>query len=98
MLSDCRMPLRGDPMSHHDRTHTPLSRRRFLKNSALAAGALAVPAAPMRARAEGPLKPVSMAMDWIYQGPHVGFMLARDKGFYRAAGLDVTLTPGKGSG
>jgi NitT/TauT family transport system substrate-binding protein len=85
-------------MSNRDHTRAPVSRRRFLKNSALAAGALAVTAAPMRVRAQGALKPVSMMMDWIYQGPHVGFMLARDKGFYREAGLDVTLTPGKGSG
>jgi NitT/TauT family transport system substrate-binding protein len=85
-------------MSNRDRTRAPLSRRRFLKNSALAAGALAVPAAPMRARAQGSLKPVTMTLDWIYQGPNVGFMLARDKGFYRDAGLDVTLISGKGSG
>src|ERR1700683_5004923 len=98
MLGDCRIPFRGDSMSNRDRTRAPLSRRRFLKNSALAAGVLAVPAAPMQVRAQGALKQVSMMMDWIYQGPNVGFMLARDKGFYREAGLDVTLTPGKGSG
>ncbi len=76
----------------------PLSRRRFLKNSAFAAAALAVPAAPLRARAAGPLKQVTMTLDWIYQGPNVGFMLAQDKGFYRDAGLDVAITSGKGSG
>ena len=85
-------------MSNRDRKHTRLSRRHFLKNSVLAAGALAVPAAPIRARAAGVLKPVSMTMDWIFQGPNVGFMMAREKGFYREAGLDVTLTSGKGSG
>src|ERR1700684_1606770 len=96
MLGNCRIPFRGDSMSNRDHTRAPVSRRRFLKNSALAAGVLAVPA--VRARAAGPLKPVSMMMDWIYQGPNVGFMLAREKGFYREAGLDVTLTSGKGSG
>jgi NitT/TauT family transport system substrate-binding protein len=41
---------------------------------------------------------VSLTLDWIFQGPNVGFMLAQDKGFYREAGLDVAITPGKGSG
>jgi NitT/TauT family transport system substrate-binding protein len=76
----------------------PLSRRHFLKKSALAAGALAAPALPARTRAAAPLRGVSMTLDWIYQGPNVGFMLAQRKGFYRAAGLDVTVNSGKGSG
>jgi NitT/TauT family transport system substrate-binding protein len=84
-------------MSNPDRTRAILSRRRFLKNSTLAAGALAVPAAPMRVRAQGSLKPVSLTLDWIYQGPNAGFMVALDKGYYRDAGLDVAMTPGKGS-
>jgi NitT/TauT family transport system substrate-binding protein len=72
-----------------------MSRRSFLRSSALAAGALA---APDRPRAAASLKQVTMTLDWIYQGPNVGFMVARDKGFYRDAGLDVTVTSGKGSG
>jgi NitT/TauT family transport system substrate-binding protein len=83
-------------MTLRDSTGTPLSRRRLLKNSALAAAALAAPAAPTRAAA--PLKQVSMTLDWIYQGPNVGFMMAQEKGFYREAGLDVTVNSGKGSG
>jgi NitT/TauT family transport system substrate-binding protein len=74
------------------------SRRHLLRNAALTAGALALPALPRRARAQAPLRPVSMTLDWIYQGPNVGFIVARDQGFYRDAGLDVTVTSGKGSG
>jgi NitT/TauT family transport system substrate-binding protein len=74
-----------------------LSRRRFLADSVLAAAAVGVGAAP-RARAAAALKPVTMLLDWIYQGPNAGFMIARDKGFYREAGLEVSLTAGKGSG
>src|SRR6202050_4839688 len=98
MLGDCRIPFRGDSMSNRDRTRAALSRRPFLKNSALASGVLAGRAPRMQVLPQGALKQASMMMDWIYQGPNVGFMLARDKGFYREAGLDVTLTPGKGSG
>jgi NitT/TauT family transport system substrate-binding protein len=75
----------------------PLSRRRVLRNSTLAAGALALPAT-FRARAAGALKPVTMTLDWVFQGPNAGFMMAQEKGFYREAGLDVAITSGKGSG
>jgi NitT/TauT family transport system substrate-binding protein len=85
-------------MSRYPADRVPLSRRHFLKSTTLAAGALALPAAPFVARAAAALRPVSMTLDWIYQGPNVGFMLARDKGYYRDAGLDVTVTSGKGSG
>ena len=76
----------------------PVSRRRFLKQSALAAGALAVPAAPFAARAATALKPVTFTLDWLYQGASAGFLVAQEKGFYRDAGLDVTILAGKGSG
>jgi NitT/TauT family transport system substrate-binding protein len=76
----------------------PMSRRHLLKSSALAGAALALPAAPFRARAAGSLKQVTMTLDWIYQGPNVGFIMAQEQGFYREAGLDVTVTSGKGSG
>jgi NitT/TauT family transport system substrate-binding protein len=37
-------------------------------------------------------------LDWLYQGPNDGFVVAREKGFYEQAGLDVDVQPGKGSG
>ncbi len=83
--------------SSHSQT-APVSRRRFLKQSALAAGALAVPAAPFAARAATALKPVTFTLDWLYQGASAGFLVAQEKGFYRDAGLDVTILAGKGSG
>jgi NitT/TauT family transport system substrate-binding protein len=83
-------------MSLHASRHVPISRRGFLKNSALTAGALAL--TPLRARAAGPLKPVNFTLDWIYEGPNLGFLVAHDQGFYRDAGLDVSITAGKGSG
>ena len=83
--------------SSHSQT-APVSRRRFLKQSALAAGALAVPAAPFVARAATALKPVTFTLDWLYQGASAGFLVAHEKGFYRDAGLDVSILAGKGSG
>ncbi len=75
-----------------------VSRRKFLERSALAAGALALPVSAQRARAASAAKPVTLLLDWIYQGPNTGFMVAKEKGYYRDAGLDVQMTPGKGSG
>ena len=39
-----------------------------------------------------------MRLDWLYQGPNDGFIVAQTKGFYKAVGLDVDIGPGKGSG
>ncbi|HEY2526422.1 MAG TPA: ABC transporter substrate-binding protein [Xanthobacteraceae bacterium] len=84
-------------MSSYASRQKPMSRRHFLKSSAVAAGVLASRLAPLRARAANPLKQVAMTLDWLYQGPNAGFMLAHEKGFYRDAGLDVSITAGKGS-
>jgi NitT/TauT family transport system substrate-binding protein len=84
-------------MNLHTFRRVPVSRRRFLKNSALVAGALATPAIWSRGHA-AELKPVTLTLDWLFQGPNAGFLVAHDKGFYRDAGLDITIVPGKGSG
>ncbi len=48
--------------------------------------------------AQGALKKVTLLLDWLYQGPNSGFLVAQEKGFYKEAGLDVEIGPGKGSG
>jgi NitT/TauT family transport system substrate-binding protein len=97
-LHPCTLIRPENLMSSHAAQHRSISRRRFLNRSALAAGALALPLKPLRTRAAGALKPVSMTLDWVYEGPNVGFLIAHDQGFYRDAGLDVSISPGKGSG
>jgi NitT/TauT family transport system substrate-binding protein len=82
-------------MSHSTFQRFPLSRRRLLKASAT--GALALPFVARQSRAAGTLKPVSMMLDWIYEGPNLGFLVAHDQGYYRDAGLDVSIVAGKGS-
>jgi len=75
---------------------TSTSRRQFLRQAGAAAGLLAVPLArPAVAQAK---RDVTFRLDWIYQGPHAGFLVAQDKGYYAKAGLNVDLGPGKGSG
>src|SRR6266851_6722152 len=35
-----------------------------------------------------------LQLKWVTQGQFAGYYVAKDKGFYRQAGLDVTITPG----
>lgn len=41
---------------------------------------------------------IRFLLDWIIEGKHVPFFVARDKGFFEKNGLEVTLVEGKGSG
>src|SRR6266852_5848112 len=74
----------------------PRSRRQFLRQVGVAAGLAAVPLA--RRGLAQTKRQVTMRLDWLYQGPNAGFLIAQDKGFYEQAGLNVEIGPGKGSG
>ncbi len=74
-----------------------VSRRRILSAAGAAAGLAAVPFV-RSANAQSKPRPVTMRLDWLYGGPNVGFIVAKEKGFYEKAGLDVDVGPGKGSG
>ena len=39
-----------------------------------------------------------MVLNWKYQGPQGAFFLADDRGYFKAAGLEVTMDQGNGSG
>lgn len=73
-----------------------LMRRTFTGMVAAAAmglaGGLFATTAP--ARAETPIK---FTLDWKFEGPAAGFLLALDKGYFKAEGLDVTIDSGNGS-
>src|SRR5713101_3770311 len=64
---------------------------------AVAAGFAAVACVPT-AYAQAPKRDVSLRLDWLFQGPNSGFMVAKDKGYYDEAGLNVDIGPGRGSG
>ena len=41
--------------------------------------------------------PVRFALDWRFEGPAAPYLVAIDKGYYKAEGLNVTIDPGGGS-
>ncbi|GAB5378589.1 MAG: ABC transporter substrate-binding protein [Acuticoccus sp.] len=43
------------------------------------------------------LDEVTLTMNWTADSAHLGFAMAKEKGFYEEAGLDVTLEEGRGS-
>ncbi|MDT9096594.1 ABC transporter substrate-binding protein, partial [Escherichia coli] len=44
------------------------------------------------------LTPIKFTLGWKTQGSDAPYFVARDKGYFRAAGLDVTIDQGEGSG
>lgn len=40
---------------------------------------------------------IKFTLDWKFEGPAAGFLLAQDKGYFKAEGLDVTIDTGNGS-
>jgi len=70
---------------------TFLALRRLALKAALAAATLA----PLAAGAQTPIK---FQLDWRFEGPAALFLASQAKGYYKAAGLDVTIDAGNGSG
>src|SRR5262245_58776866 len=58
------------------------------------AAAVALALAGLPANAQTPIK---FTLDWVFQGPTSPFLVALEKGYYKAEGLDVTMDPGQGS-
>lgn len=48
------------------------------------------------AQAADPVK-IKFVLDWKYQGLHAPYLLAQDRGYYKAEGLDVEVDQGEGS-
>ena len=66
---------------------TDLTRRQAL----FLAASLPFAGAVTRARAAA--QKITVALDWTVNTNHIGLFVARDKGFYRDAGLDVEILP-----
>ena len=64
-----------------------------MKRAALALMAMAMLAAPAGAQDTK----VPFALDWKFEGPSAAYFAAIDNGHFKAEGLDVEISPGKGS-
>ncbi len=74
---------------------SPLAgRRRWMVATALGVGALTISGSAL-AQAATPLK---FQLDWRFEGPSALFLLPIAKGYFKKAGLDVSLDAGNGSG
>lgn len=71
------------------------TRRAFIKATAAATAAWAL--AAERASAQG-LEKVSLRFNWSWVGNYAPVVLGWERGYYKDAGLDLTLGQGKGSG
>ena len=90
--------------TNHDCVTLPsgrlMSRRRFIQLFGVSAAAAYIAAC---APSAGPSRPgqmtsVSMRLDWLIGGQHAPFYVAREKGYYNDANLDVDILEAKGSG
>lgn len=52
-----------------------------------------LPFAGAATRARAAAQKITVALDWTVNTNHIGLFVARDKGFYRDAGLDVEILP-----
>lgn len=72
------------------------STRRALLSTALSAAALVAGiASPTLVRADTPIK---FQLDWRFEGPSALFLVPAAKGYFKQAGLDVSIDAGNGSG
>ncbi|MCX7741946.1 MAG: ABC transporter substrate-binding protein, partial [Tepidimonas sp.] len=69
-----------------------MDKRSFLKGGAALAATCALPGL-VRAQA----LPIKFQLDWRFEGPSALFLLPAAKGYFREAGLEVSLDAGSGS-
>jgi len=88
--------IAGLPPARGEQAATPLSRSPMSRLRSLARlavlGAVAMLATPSLAET-----PIKFSLDWKFEGPAAPFLMARDKGYFKDAGLKVTIDSGSGS-
>lgn len=89
MVREVKWGKSGSQRAGNGSAWAAVSRRAALAGAAaLALGAMS----PAQAQTA-----VKFTLDWVFQGPTSPFLVALEKGYYKAEGLDVTMDPGQGS-
>lgn len=54
--------------------------------------------APAEEQADEPMEitDVNVRLDWLFQGPNAGFVVAQELGYYEEVGINATINPGQG--
>jgi NitT/TauT family transport system substrate-binding protein len=69
-----------------------------VSQSAQPAASTNVASAPASKTPDAKMEKVTLRLDYVLSGYHAPFYVALEKGYYKEAGLDVTIGEGKGSG
>jgi NitT/TauT family transport system substrate-binding protein len=96
---------RGMVFANHNpvlRAVTPFSRPRKIRETIMTspkylAGAFVALVAAAMVTPAGAQQAVKFTLDWKFEGPAAPFVVAIDKGYYKAEGLDVTIDTAGGS-
>jgi len=80
---------------HFNVSRIKMINKRQLLQSFLAASALCLGVGAAQAQT---LTPIKFQLDWRFEGPSALFLHPAAKGYFKAAGLDVTIDAGSGSG
>src|SRR5687768_15957849 len=84
--------LQNHPVVHRRSSHPmPVFHIRRALIALAFGGAAALPVAAQTT-------PIKFQLDWRFEGPAALFLAADAKGYYKAAGLNVTIDAGNGSG
>lgn len=75
----------------------PFRTGRFCMGRAIAACLLAMALCIAASLPSAAQTPVRFTLDWRFEGPSALFLMALEKGYFKAEGLDVTIDPGTGS-
>ncbi len=93
LATSCRAPKWPDKAENLKETHVlKTNRLRRLIRSGVAASLAA--ALAMTTTAAHALDATSIQLKWVYQAQFAGYIVAQNKGYYKAHGLEVTIKPG----
>lgn len=75
-----------------------MKKRSFLQAALVLLGTGSLPTAQAQTTGTTTITPIKFQLDWRFEGPAAFFLHPLAKGYFKAAGLDVSVDAGSGSG